>query len=85
MDGFKVFRKGDGDGRPTKSETHISASKGILTVNTPNGSELRTRGIRNTVKVMNGTPKSVYDVHCVRNMGLPTGGDPYGNRAAMVR
>jgi hypothetical protein len=33
---------------------------------------------------MNGTPKSCYYVNPPRNTGLPTGREPYGNRAPIA-
>ena len=38
----------------------------------------------NPNKVMNGQPKSRYHVTFQRSLGLPTGGDPYGNGVSIV-
>jgi hypothetical protein len=35
-------------------------------------------------KGMNEAPKSSYYELCLQNVGLPTGGDPYGNGASIV-
>jgi hypothetical protein len=34
--------------------------------------------------VTNKTPTEVFDVLCARNMGLPNGGDPYGDGIPIV-
>ena len=40
--------------------------------------------VANSGKVRNGTPTGIYNVYRERNMGSPTGGDPYGDGDPIV-
>jgi len=78
-DGFKLFHKGDRDGRLGKSEPPISVSTGMMGRNTP-----KIAAEASTGKGANETPTEVYDVSCGRNMGWPTWGDPQGDGIPIV-
>ena len=41
-------------------------------------------GVVNTGKGMSGVPTVIYDVYHGRNMGWPTGREPYGHGASVV-
>lgn len=69
--------------RPTLSNSCCYESFVYLGSQIAQGSTLRKTGIMQSQNGTNGSPKSVSKNH-VRNTGLPTGRESYGNGATVV-